>query len=115
MSSPLLEPVTPPSAGQALEPVALDLPTEAPPPKPVKLADGGTKFFGSRKVQLTLLTTLMGLVPMCLAAAMVFTGKLDPHAWTELTWKLFLAGTGAPGTASVVMRGLEGVAAKKNS
>jgi len=73
-----------------------------------------TKFFSSRKVQLTLLTTLMGIIPMCLAAAMVFLGKLDAHAWSELTWKLFLAGTGAPGTASVVMRGIEGAAARKH-
>jgi len=71
-------------------------------------------FGSSRKVQLVLLTAGMALVPMLLSAAMVFVGKLDVHTWVELSWKLFTAGIGAPGTAAIVMRGVEGYAAKRD-
>jgi hypothetical protein len=75
--------------------------------------DENSKFLESRKVQLVLITAAMALIPMCLMAAMVLTGKATSHEWAELSWKLFAAGIGAPSTAAIVMRGVEGAASQK--
>lgn len=76
--------------------------------------DENSKFLASRKVQLLLVTAVMALIPTCLMAAMVLTGRATSHEWAELTWKLFAAGIGAPSTAAIVMRGVEGTASRKH-
>jgi len=71
-------------------------------------------LLGSYKFKLLCITATMALVPILLMSAMVFTGHATVEQWAALTWKLFGAGVGAPGTGAIIMRGVEGYAAKRD-
>jgi len=71
-------------------------------------------LLGSYKAKILALTAVMALVPITLMAGMVFTNHASVEQWASLTWKLFTAGIGAPGTGAILMRGLEGYAAKRD-
>jgi hypothetical protein len=78
-------------------------------------SDLSAGFFQSRKIQIFLVTATMALIPMCLAAAMVFVGKVNAEQWLGFTWKLFMAGMTAPSTGAILGRAWEGVAASKKT